>query len=84
MPEISRFYGITIKVFFEGSEHDPPHIHAYYSGYEASIDIRTLKVIGGKLPKKALHLVLEWVKLHQGELLTIWKQQKFTPVKPLE
>ena len=52
MPEISRFYGIVIKMFFD--DHHPPHFHAQYSGQEALIGIRTLALISGRLPARAL------------------------------
>ena len=65
MPEISRFYGIVIKMFFD--DHNPPHFHAQYSGQEAVVDIRTLALISGRLPGRALGLVAEWGLLHQAE-----------------
>jgi len=74
MPEISRFYGIVIKMYFD--DHNPPHLHAQYSGKEALIDIRTLAVISGRLPGRALGLVAEWVSLHQDELLQLWQRAK--------
>ena len=74
MPEISRFYGIVIKMFFD--DHNPPHFHAQYSGEEAVIDIRTLALISGRLPGRALGLVAEWGLLHQAELLTVWDSAK--------
>jgi hypothetical protein len=60
MPEISRFYGIVIRMYFD--EHLPPHFHAEYGDYEALININTLAVISGKLPPRALGLVIEWVQ----------------------
>lgn len=48
MPEISRFYGLVIYIFF--NEHNPPHFHAIYNEYEAEIDIQTLEIIAGELP----------------------------------
>ena len=84
MPEISRFYGIVIRMYVKQKEHNPPHIHAYYGEYKIEIEIKTLKIIKGKLPKKALHLVLEWLKLHQEELLIIWNNQEFKKIEPLE
>lgn len=59
MPEISRFYGIIIKMYFFDSEHNPPHIHAIYNKEVAIINIQTLKVIEGRIPKRALKLVNE-------------------------
>ena len=71
MPTISRFYGIVIGMFFD--EHAPPHFHVKYAEYEASIDIRNFSVLRGKLPPKALSLVVEWASLHQEELLEDWE-----------
>ena len=72
MPEISRFYGIVIRLYF--ADHNPPHFHAEYSGHEARIDISTLAVISGRLPGRALGLVAEWATLHQDELLDLWNR----------
>ena len=66
MPEVSRFYGIVIQIYF--GDHLPPHFHARYSGSTAKIDIDALAVIDGKLPSRALSLVIEWATLHQQEL----------------
>jgi hypothetical protein len=66
MPEVSRFYGIVIRIFF--GDHPPPHFHAVYGGHSAKIDIDGLSVIEGKLPARALGLVIEWAALHQDEL----------------
>ena len=66
MPEISRFYGIVVQMYF--GDHSPPHFHARYSGHKAKIDIDTLAVIEGQLPTRALGLVIEWAALHRAEL----------------
>jgi hypothetical protein len=66
MPEISRFYGIVIQMYF--GDHPPPHFHARYAGQEVKIDIDALAVIEGRLPARALGLVIEWTALHQDEL----------------
>jgi hypothetical protein len=66
MPEISRFYGIVIQIYF--GDHLPPHFHARYAGHAAKVDIDTLAVIDGHLPARALGLVTEWAALHQLEL----------------
>ena len=58
MPEISRFYGIIIKMFFD--DHNPPHFHALYGDHEVLIDINTFAVFAGHLPPRALGLVIEW------------------------
>ena len=72
MPEISRFYGIIIKMYF--NEHTPPHFHVRYGECEALVSINTLAVISGKLPPRALGLVIEWASLHQDELNTQWER----------
>lgn len=66
MPEISRFYGIVVQMYF--GDHLPPHFHARYAGQKAKIEIDALAVIEGKLPARALGLVIEWAALHQDEL----------------
>ena len=66
MPEISRFFGIVIKMFFD--DHNPRHFRAEYSGEVASIDIRNLSVFSGRLPPRAMGLVIEWATIHQQEL----------------
>ncbi len=71
MPTISAFYGILIQMFW--ADHAPPHFHALYAEYEALIDIRTLEVMRGKLPRRALTLVLEWASIHRDELMEDWK-----------
>lgn len=86
MPEICRFYGIIIKMFFE--DHNPPHFHAGYGSFEALIEIDTLAVIGGKLPPRALGLVMEWAALHQKELILLWQnareQKPLGKIEPLK
>jgi hypothetical protein len=80
MPEISRFYGIIIKMYFD--DHNPPHFHALYGELEAIINIHTLGIIWGELTPRALGLVMEWASLHRNELLRIWDQAK--KLKPLD
>jgi hypothetical protein len=72
MPEISRFLGIVIKMFFD--DHNPPHFHAEYEDVAALIDIRTLSVFAGRLPPRAMGLVIEWATVHQEELLEDWRR----------
>jgi len=67
MPEIARFYGIVIKVFF--GDHPPPHFHAIYGEYNALVDVESLEIIEGDLPSRAQKLVLEWAMLYQQDLL---------------
>ena len=85
MPEVCRFYGIIIAVFY--SDHNPPHFHVRYGGDKAVIDIRTLQILEGKIPPRALGLVVEWASQHQKELMEDWdlakKQQPPTKIQPL-
>ena len=85
MPEISRFYGIVIKMYF--ADHAPPHLHAEYAEHEARIAIGSLAVLSGNLPPRAMGLVAEWTTLHQEELQELWerarKLQPLTGVAPL-
>lgn len=74
MPEISRFFGIIIRMFFD--DHLPPHFHAEYGEDEILININTLSVISGKLKARALGLVMEWAALHRNELLAQWENAK--------
>lgn len=71
MPEISRFYGIIIAMFY--NDHNPPHFHVRYGSYKAAIEIRTLRVKEGRLPPRALGLVMEWASQHRADLLANWE-----------
>jgi hypothetical protein len=81
MPTISSFYGILVRMFF--NDHDPPHIHARYGEFEATIEIESLRVLKGELPGRALNLVAEWAALHKTELLENWRlcREKRSPAK---
>ena len=83
MPEICRFYGIVIKMYF--ADHAPPHFHAEYAEFEARIAIDSLAVISGKLPPRAMGLVAEWTTLHQQDPTTLWeKARRFEPLARLD
>ena len=84
MPVLSRFYGITIRMYFLQKEHNPPHIHAIYGDDMAAVTISDGKVLEGALPNKALEMVREWIMLHKKELLVIWQTQEFKQLSPLE
>ena len=71
MPEISRFYGIVVKMYF--CDHPPPHFHAEYAGNEMIVDVQSLSVIAGALPARANKMVLEWAAQHQAELAEMWR-----------
>ena len=72
MPTISQFFGIVIRMYFD--DHGPPHFHAIYASEEAILAIDTLSVVEGRLPRRALSLVLEWASLHRAELSDNWQR----------
>lgn len=74
MPEVCRFYGIIIRMYYD--DHNPPHFHAHYGPHHATIAIATLAVIAGALPPRALGLVAEWAAQHQDELNIAWQKAK--------
>ncbi len=82
MPEIARFYGIVIKLFF--GDHPPPHFHAVYGECVGLFHINTLEMIEGDLPKRAKKLVIEWATLNKSELNEMWVSQEFRRLPPLE
>ncbi len=71
MPEISRFYGIIIRMFF--NEHNPPLFHAEYGEYRCVINLND-EVVNGSMPKRALNLIFEWLELHKDELFENWER----------
>ena len=83
MPEISRFYGIVIKMFFKPKEHEPSHIHALYGEYVGIFDSQSMEMTEGDLPKKAQELIKEWLYKNQEELLKMWETQKLRKLPPL-
>jgi hypothetical protein len=86
MPTISQFFGIIIQMFW--NDHAPPHFHCQYGDYEAIVNIQTLELMEGKMPRRAQNLILDWAELHQAELLEDWKlceaKQQPKPIAPLE
>ncbi len=72
MPEVSRFFGISIRMYFD--DHNPPHFHAIYADAEAEFGIDPLAVLRGRFPRRALGMVLEWAAAHQQELLDNWER----------
>jgi hypothetical protein len=73
MPELCRFLGIVVGMFYR--EHGVPHFHAVYGEYEISVEVET-GTIHGRFPPRALKLVLEWLNLHKPELLENWELAK--------
>ena len=86
MPELSRFFGVVITMFYK--DHGPPHFHARYAGRDAKIDIETLAVRAGRLPPRVLGLVIEWATIHRSELRDNWRRARadrpLRPIAPLE
>ena len=86
MPEISRFLGIVIRMFY--SDHAAPHFHAYYGGKMARVNIKTLAAMSSTLSPRVLGLVIEWAKIHQKALLTTWERARqgrpLRKIEPLE
>lgn len=83
MPELSRFYGIIIRMYF--GDHSPPHFHVAYGDDEALIDIRTFGIIHGDLPPRILGMVVEWASMHRQELWEAWDRAvNFEPIKRID
>ena len=86
MPELSRFFGIIVRMYF--SDHEPAHFHVFYGSFEALIEIESLRVFRGTIPRRAFALVVEWAILHRDELVEAWTcaQQGVVvqPIAPLE
>lgn len=85
MPAISMFYGIIVRMYNNG-EHNPPHFHATYQGYNATFNMDG-EPTDGEMPKKQRHLILAWVELHKDELLANWElatsEQPLYKIDPL-
>ena len=89
MPELSRFFGIVIRMFSEpGTPHHAPHFHAYFQDEAAVFSILPVDLIAGTLPQKQRRLVEAWAELHQDELLADWhllhSGRAATPIDPLK
>lgn len=81
VPEILRFFGIVIQMFW--TDHAPPHFHANYGSFRCAIDLHTFEVISGRLPRRAMALTLEWAAEHRVALMEDWNlcAKKQTPKK---
>jgi hypothetical protein len=86
MPEVSRFFGIAIRFYY--NDHEPAHFHAVYGEHEALVEVGTLAVLRGSLPRRALAMVLEWAALHREELRANWESARIgtppSPIAPLD
>ncbi len=86
MPEISRFFGTVISMYY--NDHTPPHFHVRYGSQKALIAIDSLSILRGSLSPRVLGLVIEWAAQHQAELVENWecavRQDMLNPIEPLE
>jgi len=74
MPEICRFFGISIRMYY--NDHAPPHFHVVYGEQRAIVDIRVLMVIDGRLSPRVLGIVMEWASQHQEALMELWERAR--------
>ncbi|MGH2604240.1 MAG: DUF4160 domain-containing protein [Dehalococcoidia bacterium] len=72
MPEVSRFFGIVIAMYYD--DHPPPHFHVRYGGHRAILEIETLTVLFGDVPHRVLGLVVEWAATRRTELVPNWSR----------
>jgi hypothetical protein len=72
MPEISRFFGIIVRMYFD--DHEPPHFHTCYAGTQGVVGIDPICILHGDLPHRAASMVIEWAALHQRELVDNWER----------
>lgn len=86
MPELSRFYGIIIRMYMEvGEPHHLPHFHAYYQDQVAVFSLDPIDLIAGTLPRRQRRLVEAWAELHQQELAADWERlQAGEPPEPID
>lgn len=83
MPEISRFFGIVIRMYLD--DHNPPHFHAFYGENEAQVGIDPISLLNGTLPNRAASMIFEWAALHQRELMQNWcRLQDDAPAERIE
>lgn len=86
VPEISRFLGIVIRMYFD--DHAPPHFHAIYGRDEARVRISPVGMLDGRIPPRPLALAIEWASLHEEELLVNWdrlrRKERPLGIAPLE
>ena len=89
MPELSRFFGIIIRMYAEiEAQHHTPHFHAYYQDHAAVFSIDPIEMFSGSLPKRQQRLVEAWAELHQAELSADWglleSGRRPKPIDPLK
>ena len=82
MPEVTRFYGIVIKLFF--GDHSPPHFYAVYGEFNGIFTINPVEMIEGDLPDRAKNLIIEWAEIYKKDLLDMWESQEFHKLPSLK
>lgn len=88
MPEISRFFGIIVKLLYnDNDKHHKPHVHVYYGEYKASVSLDG-EVLDGELPIKQYRMLSGWMAIHEDELYVAWdnavNQIAFDKIEPLK
>lgn len=82
MPELSRFFGIIITLYYD--DHGPAHFHVRYGSQRALVAIESLSIIAGELSPRVHGLVVEWAALHREELREAWSlAAQHAPLKPI-
>lgn len=72
MPTVSGFFGFVVQMYWR--DHNPPHVHVFYQGYEGLVAIETGEVIKGKLPANALRIIRPWIERRREELRDNWER----------
>lgn len=84
MPVISRFHGITIKMYLRQKEHNPPHIHAIYGEYIGMFSLENGEMFDGDIPAKGQQLVKNFIEHYRERLLEMWETQNFEVLPPVK
>lgn len=84
MPVISRFYGVSIKMYLRQKEHNPPHLHAIYGEYVGVFSLSDGEMFEGDLPGKVQPLVKEFIEHYRDRLIRMWETQNFETLPPIE
>lgn len=84
MPVISKFYGITIKIYFRSKEHNPPHIHAFYGDYVGVFSLVNDEMFEGEIPNKEQQMIIRFIKFYRNQLVDMWNTQVFEMLPPIE
>ncbi len=84
MPVISKFYGITIKIYFRSKEHNPPHIHAFYGDYVGVFSLVNDEMFEGEIPNKEQQMIIRFIKFYRNQLVDMCNTQVFEMLPPIE